>query len=215
MSEALKNKLYNFEAQPSSRVWEEVEQALADDYPVLREKLNAFEQAPAEINWKKIENGLEEKSAVVSIKKNYSPFFKYAFIAAALFLLVIAINLLVKPKHENEVAVKPVVTNGDSSPTITGNPVSPQAGVITKSGTNPKDSAARYVTLAHVDGTKVRLSKKVYPVINCAQNTGEGNWSKCKENIQALQAKMATSVSASSTDFGGLLDMLKDLEEKH
>jgi hypothetical protein len=221
MSEALKNKLENFEAEPSPKVWQEVQNALEDEQYTLREKLLSYQQQPPADLWGKIETSLGNDAEVINIKRNHNPFFKYAMIAAALFLAVIAINLLIKPKHKNEVAVtKPSDTGHQQKteiPAVVSLPSKPKVEPATNTAlaSNIKDTSARYLTVSHDDGTKVRLSKKIYPVINCAENTGSANWSKCKENIQALQAKMATSVSASGTDFGGLMDMLKDLEENH
>jgi hypothetical protein len=214
MSDELKNKLLNFEESPSPRVWEEVQNALSDDEPVLHEKLFNYAEQPASRVWNKIENNISKQASVISIRRNYSPVIKYSLIAAALFLIVIAINLLVKPKHENEIANGGSVINKKDTGQFAGSLSAQPTTGINSPVIDQKDSAARYVTVAHVDGTKVRLSKKVFPEINCAQNTSAENWSKCKENIQALQAKMATSVNGSA-DFGGLLDMLKDLEENH
>ena len=74
--------------------------------------------------------------------------------------------------------------------------------------------AEDYTTMASVNGHQVRLSKKVAPVYNCAVNTCDENWSSCKASIDMLQSKLACSLGAVSTDFGGLLDILQDLEEK-
>ena len=69
--------------------------------------------------------------------------------------------------------------------------------------------------MANDKGKVVRLSKKVIPVFNCADNYKSSNNLACKENIELLQHKMATSLISASADFGGLVDLLKDLKENN
>ena len=87
----------------------------------------------------------------------------------------------------------------------------------TPKNANLKNSIAfasnRYVTIADDDGKKVRVSKKAYNVLNCAENRAALNNVRCKENIEAMQQKMSASLLSSSGDFAGLIDMIKSLEE--
>ena len=73
----------------------------------------------------------------------------------------------------------------------------------------------RYTTIENGKGKVVRLSKKVIPLFNCAGDMASFDNVSCKENIQILQHKMATSSLSTSADFAGLIDMLKDLKENN
>jgi hypothetical protein len=223
MSEVVKYKLENFEAQPSARVWDAIAAQLDEDHPQLREKLFAYSSEPPAATWNNISKKLDAPAPVLPLQKNRTGIFKYSMLAAAVILTVIVTTVLINNKRTDDIALDP-----DPPVNSTGIPKDSNINIIaTRPDTNksaiPEDQVAtvpdqpeknaRYLTVAHEDGTKVRLSKKVYPVINCAQQTASAITAKCKESIKALQEKMATSVSAASTDFGGLMDMLKDLEE--
>ncbi|RYY99135.1 MAG: anti-sigma factor [Chitinophagaceae bacterium] len=75
--------------------------------------------------------------------------------------------------------------------------------------------ADRYLVRTHQDGHKVRLSKKVSPVFDCAEHSTGFSWSLCQVSIGVLQEKLAAEPSAVNTDFGGLIDRLMDLESKN
>jgi hypothetical protein len=223
MSEVVKYKLENFEAQPPARVWDAIASQLDEDHPQLREKLFAYSEEPPAETWNNISKKLDNPAPVLPIQKNRTRIFKYSMIATAVILTVIAITVLNNNRRKDDIAIEtnPPV-NGTGIPKDTTINQTAQVPDTGKGGIPDNQVAAipshpeknaRYLTVAHEDGTKVRLSKKVYPVINCAQQTASAISSKCKESIKALQEKMATSVNAASTDFGGLMDMLKDLEE--
>jgi hypothetical protein len=72
--------------------------------------------------------------------------------------------------------------------------------------------SSRYLTVATEAGKSVRLSKKVYPVFDCAEHSSTLERLQCQENIEALQ-KMASSLASPSGDFASLIDMIKTLEE--
>jgi hypothetical protein len=223
MSEVVKYKLENFESQPSARVWEAIASQLDEDHPQLREKLFAYSAEPPTTTWNNISEKLNAPAPVLPLQKNRTRFFKYSLVAAAVILAVIVTTVLINNRRRDDIAL-------ESNPPLNGTGIPKDSNrniIAAKPDTNksaiPQDQIAtvpdrpeknaRYLTVAHDDGTKVRLSKKVYPVINCAQQTASSISSKCRESIKALQEKMATSVNAASTDFGGLMDMLKDLEE--
>jgi hypothetical protein len=224
MSEVVKHKLENFESQPPARVWDAIAAQLDEEQPQLRERLFAYQAEPPVNSWDKISGKLDAPTPVLPLQKSRTPLFKYSMIAAAVILTVIVITVLSTYRKTNDIALEGGGTrpsDGATFPNDTGRvktatiPDTGKGGIpdnqVASVPSQPEKNA-RYLTVAHDDWTKFRLSKKVYPVINCAEQTGTA-WSKCKESIQALQAKMATSVNAASTDFGGLMDMLKDLEE--
>lgn len=78
--------------------------------------------------------------------------------------------------------------------------------------TAPRPAANRYLTVATQTGKAVRLSKKVYPVFDCAEHSDALERFQCQENIENLQ-KMASSLISPSGDFASLMDMIKTLEE--
>ncbi|RYZ18938.1 MAG: hypothetical protein EOO16_21240 [Chitinophagaceae bacterium] len=67
----------------------------------------------------------------------------------------------------------------------------------------------RYLVRSYNNGSTVRFSKKVSPVVDCAEHSTGFSQSLCKVSIGAVQEKMALSVV---TDFGGLIERLQDLE---
>jgi hypothetical protein len=222
MSEVVKYKLENFEAQPSVRVWEAITAQLDEDHPQLREKLFAYSAEPPAAAWDNISKKLDSPASVLPLQKSRTRVFKYSMLAAAVILTVIVVTVLLNNRRTDDIALETPPVNGTGIPKDTINsqtaakPDSGKGGIPDNQVASLPDKPeknARYLTVAHDDGTKVRLSKKVYPVINCAQQTASAISAKCKESIKALQEKMATSVNAASTDFGGLMDMLKDLEE--
>ncbi|TCZ74521.1 hypothetical protein [Flaviaesturariibacter aridisoli] len=79
--------------------------------------------------------------------------------------------------------------------------------------TAPAHTAAldedRYLVRSYNNGSTVRFSKKVSPVVDCAEHSTGFSQSLCKVSIGAVQEKMALSVV---TDFGGLIERLQDLE---
>ena len=77
---------------------------------------------------------------------------------------------------------------------------------------DPRPASGRYMTVANETGKAVRLSKKVYPVFDCAEHSSALERFQCQENIEALQ-KMASSLASPSGDFASLIDMIKTLEE--
>jgi hypothetical protein len=64
----------------------------------------------------------------------------------------------------------------------------------------------RYIIYSDGDGNAVRLPKKLFDAFACASDD-----IPCKQKIKRLQEQAAAS--ATKTDFTGLLDMLKKLEE--
>ena len=79
-----------------------------------------------------------------------------------------------------------------------------KASTITKSN--------RYVTVAN-NGKTVRRSKKLQPLFDCAQLEEPGAIADCRKNLMDLQRKMASSAVNPTSDFAGLLDAIKTLEE--
>lgn len=235
MSNTLHDKLFHFEANPSDKVWKAIAEELDNTSGHFIEKLKAYQEAPPPRTWDRISQVISQESATVSpaaSRSKYSKLLRYSTMAAAIFGAVILINLLTNkestgdagpqalnqstsstPRSSNE----PGETPSSAPPALPNNrPFKDQVRPATPRtvGESAKPVKDRYLTMANDDGQTVRLSRKAYSVIDCAEKTAPASWSRCKENLQALQAKMATSIGAASGDFGSLIDMIKSLEEK-
>jgi hypothetical protein len=147
-------------------------------------------------------------------------------------MIASAITIVItRNQKSNEIADQPVPTlNQDSNNTLSTDSgikdsdniesVNPKREKETKPGvatvtdvSNPKKESGRYLTMANDNGKKVRLSKKVASVFDCADNAASSKSIRCKESIESLQQKMSASLVSPSGDFSGLIDMIKSLEE--
>ena len=66
----------------------------------------------------------------------------------------------------------------------------------------------RYIIFSKSSGDAFRLSKKLYHLFNCS-DTDEN----CKENIEAIQQRMADPALMASADFSGVLDLIKNMNK--
>jgi len=240
MSNEFQNRLKNYEATPSDKVWPAIEEALDEQKQPHFQKLFDYEQEPNADIWNMIESCLDEESTKASnvfpLKKKNKNRFAYLMAAAVLLLVVVGITYLATNKSSKELAVNQQKTDSATpSGTIKNSQKNSEANSLmspqeknnaalkqaieegktenTVALNTAKITANRYTTMENEKGKVVRLSKKVIPVFDCADNLNANNNSSCKENIQNLQHKMATSFISTSADFGGLIDMLKDLKE--
>jgi hypothetical protein len=239
MSNELSHKLHNYQAIPPAEIWEEIASALDHRTSSLVDKLYNYTQLPGESLWKDIEQELEGNTiigtaVILPFYKRYRQPIKYSAAAAILVLLATAITLfLSRGKGINEVAVQHIPVGTTVQPTESTNqknallPKNLQSGVESKEGAGSvnhdskvlsenqqgKQKGSRYVTMADEDGNKIRLSKKALTVFDCAGNTTSLNYKRCKENILLMQKKMSASLLSPSGDFGGLIEMIKSLEE--
>lgn len=231
MSNGIQNKLSQFEAMPPAKVWDAIAAELDTVHLPFAQQLGSYEVTPPSAVWNRIVSELDlvaTPAKVLPFYQRHNKLLRYGSMAAAILAAVFIFNLFSHKAVSDNVSLLPTVHQAqktDTSPvTITESPATaktttPELSVNNSTPEIQHDAIAsakilpnRYVTMANNDGKTVRLSKKVYPVIDCAVKTEESTWSKCKENIQAMQAKMSASVGAG--DFGGLIDMIKSLEEK-
>jgi len=225
MTNQLQNILSAYEEAPPERNWKMIAEKLDEDGIFDSDRLYHYEQQPDNAVWDKIQSHLKNSGEESAIVKQLNPrrdFLKYGIAAAILILLsVAAVNYFNAPSKEilaNNKEVKPAVDSPITEETGNNN-----EGITkiddpentTNTSTKNSKNANRYVTVANVDGKKVRLSKKAYTVFNCAENDLAVNNSNCKESIQNVRKKMAASMLSSSGDFGGLMDLIKDLEENN
>ena len=232
MSNELQHRLAEFEAAPPAKMWNAIAAQLDNENTSFAQKLAAYETAPPAAVWERVAAELDTTATPlkrIPFYQKHSKLIRYGSMAAAIFAAVIVFTLFSKEAGSDAISNVPTnqqAQNPDAKPApITETPTNPVKTTIPetpgkKDGAiiqrdaiaSAKVSSNRYMTIANDDGKTIRLSKKVYPVIDCAEKTEESTWSKCKENIQTLQAKMSASVGAG--DFGGLIDMIKSLEEK-
>ncbi len=228
MKNEFQYKLTNYQEAPPEHIWADIEAALNNQATPHAVLLYKFEQSPPPEVWDKVEANLEEKDEKeVSITKRIH-FSRYAAAAAILILLASVITFITRDKDGNDIAKLPATeketiihnpspfsddTNNrqDNAAGITNNPTdnSYRSSDIKKERT----ASGRYLTIADDDGKKIRLSKKVASVFNCADDVASVKSIRCKENIESLQQKMSASLVSHSGDFSGLMDMIKSLEE--
>ena len=209
-------KLRSFEATPPSRLWQQIETEL--------------------------DSAAEVPSRTIPFYRRYPAALRYGSAAAVLLLVAVTITLLVNNSGTNTVAQQSTTsqptgkTARATSPEATvrttddreqqerqrgaeeweertGNGTASAADKDrTIAKTPERSSSSRYLTVATEEGQPVRLSKKVYPVFDCAEHSSSLERFQCQENIEALQ-KMASSLGSPSGDFASLIDMIKTLEE--
>lgn len=233
MSSQLQHKLLQFEATPPKDAWLAIEDRL-NNIPT-QERLYDFEAAPPAAAWNAIEASLDNASIpeTETIPLTQNKWFRYA--AAATILGVVALGILTFAiqKPDTIIAKQPLLkqeqaapaaakaapapsafNNNDDAETIT--PIKEESISIPASSSAQNQTTTitkRYKVVAKEDGQIVRLSQKAYAVFDCAVKGAAQRGENCKENIQTMQAKMATSMASSTTDFAGLIDMIKTLEE--
>lgn len=218
MANQIQNKLINFEAQPPAGVWEKIAASLDEEKSSsLARRLQQYEVIPQEHNWKNINVALDQDSKIRKgfFEKNRRLFI-YSGAAAAIVVFVILINLLTPDRTiSNEVAADKIKTSSESPSTVLHKEKNNSNSYTNKDKKSvpvalDKMDDGRYITLVKDDGNKVRLSKKILSVYNCATN--EINVS-CKEQMKNLQEKMASSLTSPSVDFAGFVELVRNLKE--
>lgn len=229
MKNELQNKLADYEAAPPPHVWAEIEGALDNQAAPHATLLYQFEQVPPPHVWNKIEQGLEEKNEnAAPVRKIHVS--RLAAAAAILILVASAITFFIgRQKESGDVAIvtspgereKTSGTSADISQPTEKNETTSTTGqgmATAKTRAEVKKDripSGRYMTIADEEGKKIRLSKKVASVFDCADNLASVKGVRCKENIESLQQKMSASLLSPSGDFSGLMDMIKSLEENN
>jgi hypothetical protein len=244
MSNEFQNRLANYEAKPSDKVWPAILNALDEQQDTSAEKLFNYEEKPDPLIWDKIALKLNDSGTgkVVPFYTKYKKVLKYSFAAAVMIAAVAFISFLFSDNEDSPIAITKTSNQPTNTPQSSlsqqkkkpiNNLISSDNGEVSankkqnKATSNIADRAytiadytiekrspGRYTVIENSKGKAVRLSKKVVSVFNCADSKSNNNLS-CKENIQTLQHKMATSSISASADFAGLIDMLKDLKENN
>jgi hypothetical protein len=231
MSNQIQEILSAYEERPPEENWFMISKKIDEDGLFDSDPLYSYEQDPGNAVWDKIQFQLKNtgnKATIVNLFKSKSGFLKFGIAAAILILLsIIAVTIFNVPRQEKMANNAGVNTPVKDNPLFEDNkedPIhineeiksdNPDSKNTTASSGKSSKIASRYLTVSNEDGKKVRLSKKAYNVFNCAENSTALNNSSCKESIQSVRKKMAVSMLSSSGDFGGLMDMIKTLEENN
>jgi hypothetical protein len=220
MSNHFQNKLLKYEVDPPKTVWDNINSSLDEELMGMR-KLYNFEQQPSPFIWDKLVNQLNADSAsgkIIPFFKRYHKPLRYLGAASIITIVAITVALFVNKDAVSDELVYHPVSKENPTKLLKLNEDIPENN-IKKTNDQNQDAAnsftknSRYLTVANQKGNIVRLSQKALRVFNCAENIAAVNNSRCKENIQSLQQKMATSLVSPSGDFAGLIDMIKSLEE--
>ncbi|MFN2437587.1 MAG: hypothetical protein ABR503_00200 [Chitinophagaceae bacterium] len=229
MSTRLQNKLLQYQVNPPDKIWNSIDSSLNEEF-TCADRLYNFEQQPSSFVWNKLSNQLDDDSlslgnTILFFKRYHTPL-RYIGAAAIIAIVAITITLFVnKDAVSDELVYHPVAKENITQPLkineglqekveesqdqVIVNDTKPQSSQL-----NLSTKSSRYLTVANQKGKTVRLSQKALKVFNCADNIASINTSRrCKENIQSLQQKMATSLVSPSGDFAGLIDMIKRLDE--
>jgi len=233
MSSQLQHKLSKFEATPPKDTWLAIEDRL-NNTPI-QERLYDFETTPPATAWNAIETILnqtpiqESKSTSITRRK----WFRVTIAAAILGVIALGILTFAVQKPDEAIAKQPYIKKQQTAlPSTHSTPSTNTAtedknaetiipikeeSISVPASSSERDQTAtitkRYKVVAKEDGQIVRLSQKAYAVFDCAIKGAEQRSENCKENIQTMQAKMATSLASPTTDFAGLINMIKTLEE--
>jgi cytoskeletal protein RodZ len=233
MSSQLKHKFEQFEATPPKDAWLAIEERLNNTDTTLQDRLYNFEEVPPAATWNEIATTLDNFSTQrESILLTNKKWFRYATAAVILGVIALGVLTYATQKPESTIAHQPLVkqqkTLSENTKNTSANANQADASVETiiplkeesisvPASTSAQSStstiAKRYKVVAKEDGQIVRLSQKAYAVFDCAVKEAAQKSANCKENIQTMQAKMATSNISPSADFAGLIDMIKTLEE--
>jgi hypothetical protein len=210
---ATAGKLQHFEAAPKAHLWQQIEKDLDTDSETQTHKIPAY---------KRLEQPLRYGGAVAIL----------VLVAATIVFLLNkettpgkfaqqpTITLPSQKQPHSGKATDPLSNSSKASPSAASGKASvsnnnehtPGDEAEDEKGSAQRSTSSRYLTVATEEGTPIRLSKKVFPVFDCAEHSTAIKRHQCKENIEALQ-KMASSLASPSGDFASLMDMIKTLEE--
>ncbi|HVG12677.1 MAG TPA: hypothetical protein VM843_06705 [Flavisolibacter sp.] len=235
MSQELQNKLSHFTATPPERCWNALAEALEHQNPAYVQRISEYEETPAKQNWEAIANSLTtmDQPARVISPTGFRLRAKMMIAVAVLTVLAFGIIRIIGsgfPGDDSKSGTAKHLPSGVGSKrlqdgTSNGTDNSEKAPLLnetysqkaTSETTLPsrevKLKPSRYVTINNDEGKQVRLSKKAYTLMACAQNSTAANYNNCKESIQMMQQKMSASLISPSGDFSGLVDMVRSVEE--
>jgi hypothetical protein len=211
---SLSNRLLHFEVNPPGRIWASINKELDQQ---------------------------DQASPVVPFTRRHRNAFRYAGVAAVLIAVAVLTSLLINKNTQRNLSDETLVDNPvdtkipeqndtGSSATVQTQEVRPRIIALPRkqqpSSPKPEKATAfaftdpdqegvetstgqkedKYMLFIDGDGNVMRLSKKLFNAFACAAYDYV-----CKERINSLQAKVAST--AVSSNFTGILDILKNLQE--
>lgn len=227
MNSNLQDKLQEFRATPPDGAWGKIADAL--DEQTISQRLSQYEENPPATAWQAIANTLTtaepSPAKVVPFTTRFRKPLRYAAIACFLAVILVTVTLTVRRTEAGAIDAgsNTTVPAGNTASTTTSpseqTALSPQqenSPAATTRGSNshePKSASARYASLNEYvffrdgDGKMRKVSKKLASYVNCKE--GDSN---CQQHLKMLRQKMAAN--AMTTDFTGILDMLRQLQQK-
>lgn len=248
MDSNLQNKLQQFSATPPEGVWDTIADVL-DAHDGYGQRLYLYEEQPPSTVWQQIEEYLTVAASPARVVPFTTRFKKpLRYLAAACIIGVLLVTVTLSVRHTEAGALQagsnttvpesaPASTTGNgaaqaeknsaaapSPSTASNGKTDPQstdpynknqddalAGAEQKKATKTYRSAGvyssmnNYVLFTDGDGRLRRVSKKLADLVKCKDGDGI-----CQQRLQQLRQKMAAT--AMTTDFTGLLEMLHQLQ---
>jgi hypothetical protein len=244
MDSNLQNKLQQFSAAPPDGVWDKIAGALDEEPFSQRlyqyeenPPVTAWHQIEKELA------GAEHSPArVVPFTTRFRKPLRYVAVACIMAVILVTITLTVRRTEAGAIDTAGnttvpesntvVETNSRSAEQTAATPQQPNRkttrqttdpakenetpGVVAANGNNKQQafrpdtryaSLNEYVFFRDGDGKMRKIAKKLAAYVNCKAND-----SNCQQRLQELRQKMAAN--AMTTDFTGILDMLRQLQQK-
>lgn len=240
MDSNLQNKLQAFNAPPPEGVWNKIADAL-DAEETFPQRLYQYEEQPPAAFWGKLENALnaEIKEPKVIPINPFKKFFRYGAVACFIAVLLVTVTLTVRRTEAGALQAG----SNTTVPTNKLSPVVPETGTQQKSSaettaaqqkdpplaannTNDNTVASsreivhetkaskamlasfnEYVSFRDGDGKMRRVAKKLAGFVKCKDGD-----EACQQRLQLLRQTLAAN--ATTTDFTGILEMLRGLQQK-
>src|SRR5882672_1904742 len=139
---SLKDKMYNYEANPPAQVWDRIAAALDEDQSSnkLSATLQNMEVEPPLSAWNKINASLDSgKEIAMPVTKRMFPILRYA--AAAILIGVVAIGIVKWTRPDNNKGTQLANSSKDTNLATKNIITSPSENTITKSS-NDEDITA-------------------------------------------------------------------------
>ena len=209
----IKNKLSNYEANPPDKVWNAIANELdGDEQLILKGRLYYFEETPPDGIWNKISGQLTEKPVISFYQRFLTPI---KYIAAALIISIAAWVILFCTNHKTvpKAAVQNAIIH--SHKTIPATVYKPAANTTKKeataTNTGNNEYVNRYMLLRTQQGATLKISKKGYALFPTPHTTNTTNITHTA--YKQLQSYMASVSVMPATDFAGMTELLKSLQE--
>jgi hypothetical protein len=226
MSNAIQNKILNYEVAPPAGVWEKIagaldESELANEFP---SKLYGAEVIPPVSVWNKIANSLDANhEASIPAQRRISPMLKYAAAAALIgFLAWGGVRLLNNRSGNNEVVkgeiIQPEKNSGipQTNPAIETSPeniASTDNNITTEDARNDAALEASKKTFAKLDIPVKSRIKKIASGFSFASSPVNENSPGILTNDEIINCDLSSRYITLITPEGNIIRMSKKLTD--